>query len=378
MDGDGSTSTVPKYARIKQALMERIAAREYTEKTPLPTDKALAKEFSVAPMTARRAIHELVAEGLVVRRPGRGQGTFVRRGRLSGARPAGGPLALTRVSVLYDHDREALRENPACSLTFLEIQAACAREGVGLEFLPLDVTATSAEILRQVKGSGGQALIVLNWPSGGVLLEVQREGVPVVVAGGTLQDVPLSLVCGSDYQGAAAATRYLLDLGHPRVGIVNSWPQSRITLDRHAGWRAGSGLREDDADIVYLLDSREVRTPPEIRACLMDQFRRRPPPSALFARDGAVAYAAIEALKEVGLACPGDVSVACVGRSFESALGLPPMTKAVPPDDVLPHRILRLADDLLAGRESGPVAVFIPMQVVEGDTTAPPASISKE
>ena len=56
-----------KYLIVKRALLERIAARQYTETTPVPPEGVLAEEFEVAPVTARRAIHELVAEGFLVR-----------------------------------------------------------------------------------------------------------------------------------------------------------------------------------------------------------------------------------------------------------------------------------------------------------------------
>lgn len=43
----------------------------------LPRDKELAKAFGVAPITVRRALGQLSAEGILVRRRGRGGGTFV-------------------------------------------------------------------------------------------------------------------------------------------------------------------------------------------------------------------------------------------------------------------------------------------------------------
>jgi DNA-binding FadR family transcriptional regulator len=52
----------------------------------LPRDEELATAFGVAPITVRRALRQLCAEGILVRRRGRGGGTFVAahppRGRL--------------------------------------------------------------------------------------------------------------------------------------------------------------------------------------------------------------------------------------------------------------------------------------------------------
>ena len=69
------------------------------------------------------------------------------------------------------------------------------------------------------------------------------------------------------------------------------------------------------------------------------------------------------------LRCPDDVSVACVGSSFERALGMPRITTAVLDDGAVGRAVLRLAEDFLAGRQEPPVGVVLPMHVVEGVTT---------
>lgn len=66
-------SFVPRYVEIEQALRTRIA--EARPGDPLPSDTELCRLFGVSRMTARHAIEQLKAEGLVIRRPG--HGTFV-------------------------------------------------------------------------------------------------------------------------------------------------------------------------------------------------------------------------------------------------------------------------------------------------------------
>lgn len=65
-----TTSYLPRYRTIEQALRERIAALRPGD--GLPSDSALCTEFGVSRMTARNAMHRLAEEGLVVRLPGRG------------------------------------------------------------------------------------------------------------------------------------------------------------------------------------------------------------------------------------------------------------------------------------------------------------------
>lgn len=64
-----------KYEHIKQAVYRKIESGEWPEHHPVSSENALAIEFNVSRMTARRALQELADEGLVVRT--RGAGTFV-------------------------------------------------------------------------------------------------------------------------------------------------------------------------------------------------------------------------------------------------------------------------------------------------------------
>ena len=257
----------------------------------------------------------------------------------------------------------------------MEIQAECSRNGVSLQFLPgaSEERLGPADILRLARDSGCQALLVLDWWRPPDLVEVQDAGLPVIVPGPFQETVPVSSVSPNEYQGAYAATAHLLGLGHRQVAIVNSRKEVRSTHDRYAGWLAAVGLDAAPAEaLVYRAGRSGERTGgnfEETRADLLTQFRQRRPPSAIFARDGFYAYAAMGALKELGLACPGDVSMTCVGSYFEQALGMPRMTAARARDGLLGREVVRLAQDLVSGRQDSALAIQLPMGVQEGETT---------
>ncbi len=65
----------PLYEQIKIAIDRRIEAEEWPSDFQIPTESVLAEEFSVSPLTVRRALRELQAEGVLIRIQGRG--TFV-------------------------------------------------------------------------------------------------------------------------------------------------------------------------------------------------------------------------------------------------------------------------------------------------------------
>jgi GntR family transcriptional regulator len=65
----------PLYAQVRETLLERIKSGQWKPGQIIPNEFDVAAEFNVSQGTARKAIDTLAADGLVVRRQGRG--TFV-------------------------------------------------------------------------------------------------------------------------------------------------------------------------------------------------------------------------------------------------------------------------------------------------------------
>lgn len=61
---------------LSRTFRDRIESGEWPQGSQLPTERELAQEYLVARNTVRRALHDLVADGLLTRHVGRG--TFVR------------------------------------------------------------------------------------------------------------------------------------------------------------------------------------------------------------------------------------------------------------------------------------------------------------
>ncbi len=69
------------YIKLKDDISTKIHSGVYKKDMRLPSENALCKEWGISRMTVRRALDELVREGLVYRT--RGSGTFVAANRFS-------------------------------------------------------------------------------------------------------------------------------------------------------------------------------------------------------------------------------------------------------------------------------------------------------
>lgn len=74
-------SRLPLYQRLRDALAAGIVRQEWRPGEAIPTEAELAQTHGVAVGTVRKAIDQLVAEGVLERQQGRG--TFVRRARFN-------------------------------------------------------------------------------------------------------------------------------------------------------------------------------------------------------------------------------------------------------------------------------------------------------
>ena len=73
----GYDERLPLYQRLREEMLAKISAGEWTPGAPIPTEAELTRHYGVAIGTVRKAVDTLVNEGLLLRSQGRG--TFLRR-----------------------------------------------------------------------------------------------------------------------------------------------------------------------------------------------------------------------------------------------------------------------------------------------------------
>lgn len=71
------TNLQPLYHRLKEYVRQQIENEVFQPGDQIPTEQELMEQFHISRITARRAINDLVSEGLLYRQ--RGRGTFVSR-----------------------------------------------------------------------------------------------------------------------------------------------------------------------------------------------------------------------------------------------------------------------------------------------------------
>jgi len=73
---DAESKIVPKYYRISRQIIERIRSGELRPGMRVPSENELIRRHGISNTTARKALHEIEAEGWCTRV--KGKGTFVR------------------------------------------------------------------------------------------------------------------------------------------------------------------------------------------------------------------------------------------------------------------------------------------------------------
>lgn len=129
----------------------------------------------------------------------------------------------------------------------------------------------------------------------------------MVLINRTLPGYAHRCVCLDNTSGALLATRTLLQQGHRRIGYLASSHQIEDNTQRLAGWRRAleeQGLTASDSWIACGTPDMQGG-----EAAMIDLLGRNLQLTALFAYNDSMATGALTALKDNGIAVPGQLSV---------------------------------------------------------------------
>ena len=165
----------------------------------------------------------------------------------------------------------------------------------------------------------------------------QRQGIPCVRIGSA-----------ADGDASRQMTRYLLSLGHRRIGFVCGPASHDSVQQRLHGFRDAMDAARADAPIVVYEEDTFDAGARCARQLLIDINRR---PSAIFASSDVMAAGVLMTAHELGLDVPGRLSVAGFGDQPISRQVWPTLTTIRLPMGALAERAAATLLDLLRSAE---------------------------
>jgi len=363
----------PLYQQIKQALLAEIDEGLFDPAVPFVTQREVCERFAVSTITAVRALNDLVADGVLVRR--RGQGTFVAE-----------PAARRRNAGTRDHATVACIVNGLHGLRgahlahiLVTVEASCAEQGYQLLlFNSGESTAREEDALRRAYEQGVDGIVL--YPVQGrahadVIAEACQRRVPLVMLDRYRPDVPTDAVVADNQDLGRQLTERLIAQGHERIATL--WGETECTsvVERQAGHV--QALRDHQLPIrpaLAVLGPYESLPEEERLAALKGLLGSAEPPSVLLCANGYVLAAAAKDLSVLGLRVPEDIDLACMDDSGPyDLLRLAAVEGILPSEEMARQAVELLVQRMSSGRPYARPArrVVLPVAVREREAANP-------
>jgi DNA-binding LacI/PurR family transcriptional regulator len=198
---------------------------------------------------------------------------------------------------------------------------------------------------------------------------LEHQGSVVVALAEVAASVPRVTI---DNRGAAAEmTRYVVGLGHTRIGAIAGPAQITTARSRLQGMRDVLG---DDGLPGDLIESGEFTVEGGERAAEA-LFARAPRPTAIFALNDQMAVGALTAAHRRGLHVPHDLTIVGFGDTIAARQAWPPLTTVSVPRHEMGAAAMRGLLEQLQGGAAVASRLLDCSLVVRGSCGPPPASI---
>ncbi len=214
-------------------------------------------------------------------------------------------------------------------------------------------------------------LLVPSTSTSNVVQTIKNQGVKVVVLDREVNDTEVDVVEGDSVGGAYQLTRYLIELGHQHIAILSGPQNVSTSSQRVAGFCQAieeANLTHNTANIYWGEFSQTLGHEMVRRA-----LQSTPRPTAFLAVNNFIANGALQALREMNIRVPEDVSVVSFDDIPVSINPMPFLTVAAQPAYEMGYQ----ATQLLVARliNAGPETVqkiILPVEILIRQSSGEP------
>lgn len=234
-----------------------------------------------------------------------------------------------------------------------------------------ETTELEIESLRLLQSRKVDGMIV--FPVGresAHLAELREFGMPLVITDRRIPGLDVSSVVSDNFTGAYEAASSLLKAGHRVIACIQGLPFSEPSRERVRGFREAHRRLGWPLDDSLIVGDNFGETTGYVETSL---FLKRPVrPTAVFATSNLIALGAMRAIREEGLAIPGDVSMIGFDEAPHSGLLATPLTTVAQDQDAIGRLAVSLLFERMRDGESGKARnVVVPTKLIQRESVAP-------
>ncbi len=203
-----------------------------------------------------------------------------------------------------------------------------------------------------------------------ILENITRSGTPMVLINRTTDRDDISSVISDDAAGIRAAVDHLVELGHQHIVHVAGPSDLSTGRDRAKAFQDAmrdSKLATSKTDI-FLCEHYSIS---EGYAATKQIFATRKDVTALIAANDRIALGVLQALRDLKISCPGEVSVIGFNDMPFVDLVTPPLTTVRVNQYALGAQAAELLLDRLADSSTVTKTVVLPVKLIVRGTTGP-------
>lgn len=179
------------------------------------------------------------------------------------------------------------------------------------------------------------------------LQTLRQEGIPVVLIDRCFEELPFDSVVIDNYRGAYHAVNHMIEYGHERIAMIQGLPHTYTNDGRVKGYR--DALREHHIAVNprYIVgrDFGRENGYREAKRLLTGKT----PPTAIFLSSDLIALGALQAIFELGLQIPDDISLVAFDDIDFAPFLVSPLTVVSQPKDSMGEIAVRLLMNAISG-----------------------------
>lgn len=347
-------TTIPKYILVEDYIRQQIRQRKITDK--LPGERTLAAELGYSYMTIRKAIENLVSEGILYKVPTKGTYVADRKKNRSKTRTIG--------YFLDSHIAGGL-SSPYYALIFNALEKETARNGYTLSYFTDANQSNLPKTLKKLDGVIASSFLRVE-----SLIQEMKEFVPVVVIDNSTADKTIPSVIIDNFSAEVESVDHLCSLGHQRIGFMTGLEDSDVGKNRYEGYKNGlqkHGIGVDET-LVFRGNFTYGSGVSGIEYFLSLESSQRP--TAIICANDSMALGAMSSLHKAGLTVPDDLSVIGFDDIDIASQVTPPLTTVAVPVEEIAARAFAMLKALIEGQPLENRHVALPAHLVVRGSTA--------